>query len=117
MTGGDTAYAGDDYAMSMVWVDRVYDAQDVWSAMARFTRADPMPAATFTVVARAGTVADVVTGDDETGNTVVVITLAGTDVDDLVGVTVCDVQVIPDGATRPVTILTWQLTTTQDVTR
>lgn len=110
--------AGDGYAIVHVAEGRAFDADEVWAAQARRDPSDSVALATFTVTSRAGTVDDPDTGGDldETGNTIVVASLTGTQTRALRGLSYCDLQVTPDGS-DPITFIKWQLVVDQDVTR
>lgn len=112
----ETTTAGDGYALVHVAEDRAYDADDVWTAQARRRLADTTPLATFSVTSRAGTTTDELTGEDETGNTMVVAELTGAQTRAMVGPNFCDLQVTPDGG-DPITYIKWTLIVEQDVTR
>lgn len=110
------ASAGDGYTLVFAVENRSYDADDAWAAQARRQPDAEDPVATFDIAARAGTVDDDATGEDETGNTVLVLTLDGDDTRAMKGTNYCDLQLTPD-AGAPITWLRWQLIVEQDITR
>lgn len=111
---------GDGYTIVHIAEDHTYDADETWAAQARL-RKEADEAEDFDVTARAGTLADDTTGLDETGNTVVIASLTGTQTRTFIGNAVfCDLELRPDGyptSADPATFLEWRLSVTRDVTR
>jgi hypothetical protein len=103
---GETAYAGDDYDLTVTIQDQDLDGRTFTAQVRAKPGATGEELAEFDVTAEDGT------GDDD-GNVVITLHLPGDVVAELPAVVACDLQ----QDDPPLTLLRWRVVVKQDVTR